>query len=226
MIVFLLLAALRRTWTRKLVIGASYPFGDSIGPSAPDSPVALTVARGACGGRSGRDGLDPTAGGPDECVCVPPAFLAPDVSLLVGWYEVELAVVAGAVAETTSGEVRTDCLCTGRALFCSGFGAGSRCGVRRTSAPASRSSPIRLRSSRKMLGMPPLNTAAKPSFDSAAVRGARLGPREVATSAISVTAAIARTAAAPTTARRPMVATRIGCGPAAPPSRSSEATGR
>ena len=71
--------ALRRTWARRLVIGAPYPFGDWIGPSAPDSPVALTVARDATGWLGEGGGAGRVAGGVAECVSVPPAFVASDV---------------------------------------------------------------------------------------------------------------------------------------------------
>jgi len=154
-----------------LVIGAPYPFGDWMGPSAPDSPVALTAARDATGWLAERGGPDLVAGGASERVS------ASDVPVVVGWYEFELATVAGAASETTGVEERAESVGRGRAALWSGLGAGGRCGVRRTFAVATRATWIRPRSNRKTLETPPLNTAAKLSFDLPAGCGAPPEPR-------------------------------------------------
>ena len=64
---------------RSLVIGAPYPFGDLIGPSAPASPVGLTVARDATGRLGGREVAGWVTGGVSGCASVPPAFVASEV---------------------------------------------------------------------------------------------------------------------------------------------------
>jgi hypothetical protein len=141
-------------------------------------------------------------------VSVPPAFAAADVSIVVGWYEFELATVVGAVSETTGVEERTELVGRGRAGWWAGVGDDWRWGGRGAFAVATRGTWIRWRSNRRMLETPPLSTAAKPTLDPAAPCGARPGPDGLDTSAMTATAtATARTAAPLARVRR---ATRRG----------------
>jgi hypothetical protein len=64
---------------------APYPFGDWIGPSAPDSPVAWTVARDATGWLGDCCGAGRVAGRVSERVSVLAVFVASDVYEGGGW---------------------------------------------------------------------------------------------------------------------------------------------